>query len=276
MQPGFGYNLTSGQAGITLAIDEPQLAGDPEQFRVTVIKTGAGYGVQCRKGFVHWLGYRAADPFVQASFQGEVRKYFCFPDGSKTTGPFSESKDSPLVDLGGYVQIQPASVEGGSDNWKVCLIGCATTESAIVPYLAIFADDSDADTKSRFFNGASDQIIVRNLLPRTILDVETPDGTSTINFSSGGELLPYNYNCQRYLVADLTFEGDTFVVQQFMLGQFTMPYPVNYQGDFPYIGEDGPPIWAGTPYYDDKLTDWHGAWSGYTKNSSGATAEIIP
>lgn len=276
MQPGVGYNLSTGQAGITLAIDDPQLAGDPEQFRVTVMKTGTGYGVQCRKGFVFWNAYLANTPWVITSLQGEVRKFYCFPDGSKTTGPFADSAESPLVDLGGYVEIQPASVEGGSDNWKVCLIACSNTETRNVPYLAIFADDSDADVKSRYFNGDNDQVIYNNLYPNDTLDVTTPTGVVTISVAGGGSLHAYTYNCQRYLVADLTFEGDTFVVNQYLLGEFTMPYPVNYQGDSPYYPPSPPPAWATTPYYEAELIDWHGAWSGYTKDGSGATPIITP
>jgi hypothetical protein len=274
MQPGNGYSLSAGQNGTSLSIDDPQLAGDPEQFRVTIMPTGAGYGVQVRKGFVHWLLYRAQDPFVNASAQGEVRKFYAFPTGAKTTGPFTEVIDSPLVDLGGYVQIQPASVEGGSDNWGVYIIGCANIDVPIVPYLAIMADGSDAEVKTRYFNGASDQIIVRNVIPFNSLEVETPTGTTLINYAAGGDLYPYNYNCQRYKVATLTWEDDTFLVEQKLLGQFTMPYPINHQGDYPYLVSSGPPSWLGSPYYGPQLEDWMDAWSGYTRDSSGATVEV--
>lgn len=273
MQPGVGYNLTAGQAGITLAIDDPQLAGDPEQFRVTVIKTGSGYGVQCRKGFVLWPGYGFNGPWALATYKGEVQKFYCFPDSSKTTGPFTYPDDSPLVDLGGYVQIQPGSVEGGSDSWGVYLIGSANSDGTqYKPYLAIFSDGSDADTKSNYFNGSNDQIIFRNVIAQTRMDVETPTGTSSILFAAGGANYLYNYNCQRYKVATLAFEGSTFVVTQHLLGQVTIPYPVNNGGDYPY--ETTPPSWLGAPYYDTELANWWGAWSGYTKNSSGATVEV--
>jgi hypothetical protein len=29
-----------------------------------------------------------------------------------------------------------------------------------------------------------------------------------------------------------------------------------------------------TPNYEPQLLDWLGAWSGYTKNSSGATVQV--
>ena len=269
MQPGVGYNLTTGQAGITLTIDDPQLAGDPEQFRVTVIKTGSGYGVQCRKGFVLGERYRASDPWAHSSYKAEIRKYYCYPDGSKTVGPFTEAKDSPLVDLGGYVQIQPASVEGGADSWGVYVIGCASTEEPILPYLAIFADGSDADDKSDYFNGLSSQINFKHLQTLELVEVETPTGTTYLTIQGIGGLAVLNYNCIRYKVATLTFEGSTFLVEQHHLGPMSIPYPVNYQGL--YTANDPAPS---PPAYDTELTDWLGAWTGYTKSSSGATVEV--
>jgi hypothetical protein len=274
-QPGRGYNFTTSNGVSTLDIDADwPLPAEPDQFQVSVFKGAESWGVQCRKGFVNWLLYRANDPFVNASAQAEVRKFFAFPTGSKTTGDAATVADSSLVDLGGFISINPASVEGGSDSWGVYIIGCANLDVSIVPYLAIMADGSDAEVKSRYFNGASDQIIVRNVLPYDSLEVETPTGTTLINYAAGGTLYPYNYNCQRYKVATLTWEDDTFIVDQKLLGQFTMPYPINHQGDYPYIAEDGPPVWTGSPYYSAQWEDWLGVWSGYTKDSSGATVEV--
>ena len=273
MQPGSGYSIISGQAGTSLTIDDPQLAGDPEQFRVTVMRTGSGYGVQVRKGFVLWCNYRNVDAWVFATKSGEIQKFFSYPDGSKTVGPFGDQKDSPLMEKGGYIQIQPASVEGGSDSWGVYLLGCGDNSSTdFRPYIGIFADGSDAEVKSRYFNGQNDQIIVRSVRPLTTMTVSTPGGSAEITFGACASMHQYNYNCQRYKVATLTWEGSTFLVQQHLLGQTTVPYPVNNQGDFCYVGE--PPEWLGSPYYGPQLEDWFGVWTGYTKDSTAAPVEV--
>lgn len=272
MQPGSGYSIVSGQAGTSLTIDDPQLAGDPEQFRVTVMRTGSGYGVQVRKGFVLWNEYRNIDAWVHATRSGEIQRFFSYPTGSLTVGPFADQKDSPLMDKGGYVQIQPASVEGGSNSWGVYLLGCGNDMTGFLPYIGVFADGSDAEVKSRYFNGASDQIIVRNVRQLTSLEVETPEGTSYITFTACSTLYQYNYNCQRYKIATLTWEGSTFVVEQHLLGQTTIPYPVNQGGDYCYADE--PPEWLGSPYYGPQLEDWTGAWTGYDKDPTAYPVQV--
>lgn len=273
-QPGVGYNFTNVGGATSLSIEPTwQFWGEPDQFQVTVAKATDGHQVQCRKGFVLWPGYQFDGAWAFACYQGEVQKFFCFPDDSKTVGSAATADDSPFVDRGGYITIQPASVEGGSDSWGVYLIGSANTGGTqFIPYLAIFADGSDADTKSNFFNSFNDQIIFRNVIQQTRLDVETPTGTDNIIYSAGGTNYLYNYNCQRFKVATLTFADGKFTVTQHILGQVTIPYPVNNGGDYPY--ESTPPSWLGVPYYSDKLEDWWGAWTGYTKNSSDATVEV--
>ena len=274
MQPGVGYNLSTGQAGITLSIDDPQLAGDPEQFRVSVMYTGSGYGVQCRKGFVRSSVYGKFAPWVASLNQFEVQKFFAFPDGSKTNGPFATAADSPLVDLGGYVQIQPASVEGGSDNWGVYIIGCPPDDDSgtFIPLLAIMAEGSDADAKTEPFQ-AGQTIKFYLLYYSSLVDVNTPTGTTTLTmFNLTGQAI-YNYNCQKWKVADLTWEGSTFVVNQTHLGPLTLVSPVRFEG-WQYVDPATPPAWFPDPFYLTELQAWNGAWSGYTKDLPGATVEV--
>lgn len=273
MQPGSGYSIMAGQAGTSLTIDDPQLAGDPEQFRVTVMRTGSGYAVQVRKGFVLWNTYRNSDAWVHSTHSGEIQRFFSYPTGWKIVGPFADANDSPLMEKGGYIQVQPASVEGGSDSWGVYLLGSGGSASeTFTPYVGVFADGSDAELKSRYFNGFNDQIIVRNVKQLTNLEVETPEGSTTITFGACGTLHQYNYNCQRYKIATLTWEGSTFIVEQHLLGQVTIPYPVNHQGDFCYVDE--PPEWLGSPYYGPQLEDWYGAWTGYDKDYTAIPAQV--
>lgn len=274
MQPGSGYSIVSGQAGTSLTIDDPQLAGDPEQFRVTIMPTGYGYGVQVRKGFVRSPIYRKNDPWAISLQQFEVRKYFSFPDGSKTTGPFATSAESPLVDLGGYVQIQPASVEGGSDTWGVYIIGCPPNDESgtFIPLLAIMADGSDADAKTEPFM-AGQTIKYFQFYMTTLTDVTTPTGSTTLtlfNFTGQGI---YNYNCQKWKVADLTWEGSTFIVNQTHLGPMALVSPVSFEG-FQYVDPASPPGWFPTPFYEPEFNAWNGSWTGYTKDYSGATVEV--
>lgn len=274
MQPGSGYSIASGQAGTSLTIDDPQLPGDPEQFRVTVMRTGSGYGVQVRKGFVRSAIYRKTAAWVIGLSQFEIQKYYGFPTGSKVTGPFATPDESPLVDLGGYVQIQPASVEGGSDNWGVYVIGCPPDDDVgtFVPYLAIMADGSDADTKSEPFQ-AGQTIKYYQLYNQNLQDVDTPAGVVTLNlFNFFGQAI-YNYNCQKWKVADVIWDGSAFIVTQTHLGPMALASPVSFEG-FQYVDPAGPPPWFPDPYFGAELTAWNGTWSGYTKDPSGATVEV--
>lgn len=273
MQPGYGYTLSAGQNGTSLTIDDPQLAGDPEQFRVTVMRTGSGYGVQVRKGFVRSPLYKRYAPWFQTLAQFEVQKFYGFPDGSKTTGPFATPEESPLVDLGGYVQIQPASVEGGSDNWGVYVIGCPGVDTEdFRPYLAIMAEDSDADTKSEPFEvgQAITWFILYNSVGRFI---NTPAGTEYIVFYEVVGSAPRNYNCQKWKVADLTWDGSTFIVTQKHLGPLALNSPVIFAG-WSILDPAFPPAWYPVPYYEAEFLAWNGPWSGYTKDFSGATVEV--
>lgn len=268
MQPGKGYSIISGQSGTSLTIDDPQLSGDPEQFRVTVMRTGSGYGVQCRKGFVRFTSQRAPDPWSWGTYQAEVRKFYGYPTGYKTTGPFTSSDESPLVDLGGYVTIQPASVEGGSDNWGVYIIGCGDTMSGFWPYLAIMADGSDADIKSAFFNGSDPQIIWRFTNTSELVNVTTPSGTTTLNITATGIPVCCNYNCQKWKIADIDWDGSAFIVTQAHLGPLSLSNPVQFQGN---DTANVPPY---SPAYDSLLTDWLGSWTDYTKDSTDATVQV--
>jgi hypothetical protein len=270
IQPGAGYNfITSGEA-TALTVDPVwQFWGLGDQFEVTAAKAADGYQVQCRKGFVLWNTYYASAPWAHGGIKAEVQRFYCYPDSSKTDGNAATSDDSPFVDRGGYITIQPGSVEGGSDNWGVYIIGCADVEEGIRPYLAIFADGSDADTKSDYFNGSSDQVIFKHLQTLELVEVETPTGAEYLTIQGIGALAVINYNCIRYKIASLTYEDGTFKVVQKFLGPMKVPYPVNYQGL--YTANDPAPS---PPAYDAELTDWIGAWSGYTKNSSGATVDV--
>jgi hypothetical protein len=78
-----------------------------------------------------------------------------------------------------------------------------------------------------------------------------------------------NYNCIRYKIASLTYEDGTFKVVQKFLGPMKVPYPVNYQG----LNTANDPA-PSPPAYDTELTDWFGAWTGYTKDDIGATVEV--
>ena len=269
VQPGAGYNfVTSGEA-TALTVDPVwQFWGLGDQFEVTAAKAADGYQVQCRKGYVLWNSYYASAPWAHGGMKAEVQRFYCYPDSSKTDGNAATADDSPFVDRGGYITIQPAS-EGGSDNWGVYIIGCADVEEGIRPYLAIFADGSDADTKSDYFNGQNDQVIFKHIQTQELIEIETPTGTTNITIQFIGSLAVINYNCIRYKVASLTYEDGTFKVVQKFLGPMKVPYPVNYQGL--YTANDPAPS---PPAYDAELTDWIGAWSGYTKNSSGATVDV--
>jgi len=275
IQPGAGYNFVTSGGATALTIDPVwQYWGEDDQFQVTVANGASGWQVQCRKGFVRSSVYGKFAPWAKALGQFEVQKFFAFPDGSKTTGDAATAADSPMVDLGGYITIQPASVEGGSDNWGVYIIGCPPDDDSgtFIPLLAIMAEGSDADAKTEPFMAG--QTIKHYLLYYTNLqDVDTPTGTVTLTmFNLTGQAI-YNYNCQKWKMADLTWDGSTFVVNQTHLGPLALQHPVSFEG-WQYVDPAAPPAWFPDPYYLTELQNWNGAWTGYTKDSTGATVEV--
>lgn len=268
-QPGRGYNFTTANGVSTLDLDaEWPLPAEPDQFQVSVFKGSSAWGVQCRKGFVRFTSSRNYDAWSWNVSQAEVRKFYGYPTGSKTTGDAATVADSSLVDLGGYISINPASVEGGSDNWAVYIIGCGDASNGFWPYLAIMADGSDADTKSNFFNGSNPQIIVRQTQTQELVEVETPTGTTNLNIQEVSAFVQYNYNCQKWKIADVDWDGTTFVVTQSHLGPLALLNPVQFQG------LDTANIAPYTPAYETELNNWLGAWTSYTKDSTGATVQL--
>jgi len=275
IQPGAGYNFVTSGGATAMTIDPVwQYWGEDDQFQVTVANGASGWQVQCRKGFVRSSVYGKFAPWVKKLAQYEVQKFFAFPDGSKTTGDAATPADSSMVDLGGYITIQPASVEGGSDNWGVYIIGCPpdADTGTFIPYLAIMAEDSDADTKTEPFQAG--QTIKHYLLYNlTSLFVDTPSGPTNLTIPSIEGQAIYNYNCQKWKVADLTWDGSTFVVNQTHLGPMALEHPVSFEG-FSIFDPANPPAWYPDPFYLTELQAWNGAWTGYTKDSTGATVEV--
>lgn len=268
-QPGRGYNFTTANGVSTLDLDADwPLPAEPDQFQVSVFKGSSAWGVQCRKGFVRFTSSRNGYAWAWGVWQAEVRKFYGYPTGSKTTGDAATAADSSLVDLGGYISINPASVEGGSDSWGVYIIGCGDTNDGFWPYLAIMADGSDADTKSDFFNGSNPQIVWKMSQSAELLEVETTTGTTNITLQNTGGNVQMNYNCQKWKIADVVWDGTTFVVTQSHLGPLVLLNPVQYQG---LDSANNPPF---TPAYETELNNWLGAWSGYTKSATGATVQL--
>lgn len=264
--PGRGYNFTTNGEVTTLDIPgEWPLPADPEQFQVSVFKTSEGWGVQCRKGFVAYTSHRNYDAWAWGTYHAEIRKFYGYPTGSKTTGDSPTEAQTSLVDLGGYIQIQPGSVEGGSDYWKVVILGCGDASNGFTPYLAIMQPGSDADNKSNFFNGTDPQIIVKHSQTLNLVDVDTPSGTTTLTIQGIGYMVQTNYNCFKWTVANLTWDGSTFVVEQHHLGPLTIPNPVQYQG------LDTANLAPYTPAYDTEFINWLGPWTDYTKDPTDAT-----
>lgn len=269
LQPGKGYTFTTAEGVNALDIEAPwPFPAEPDQFQVSTFKTDTGHAVQCRKGFVRFASMKADDPWAFALWQAEVRKFYGYPTGSKTTGDAPTAADSSLVDLGGYIEIQPASVEGGSDSWGVYIIGCGDTMSGFWPYLAIMADGSDADIKSNYFNGSNAQIIVKLSQSSDLIEVTTPTGSVYLTNQNTGNFVAYNYNCQKWKIATLTFDGTSFVVTQSHLGPLCLPNPVDFTG---LDTANLPPY---TPYYESAWLDWLGSWSDYTKDSTDATVVV--
>ena len=270
MQPGNGYSLSAGQNGTSLTVDFPEQQSDPDQFKVNCSKVSAGvWGVSVRKGFVRYFSYLATAPYAASPIQAEVHKVWAFPTGAKQEGPFADEAATPWVDKGGYVKINEAK------HYGVFIVMCANDEDPPVPYLAILEIASQADNYTDPFPGGFYMYVYYRLVTYQddLLEILTPDGNQYITIIAAPNVYAYNYNCQKWKIADLTWEDGVFKVDQQHLGPLALPNACVM--NTPAVRTSGyTPPWIEEPYYKDNLDLWIGAWSGYTKNTADATVTL--
>lgn len=270
MQPGNGYSLSAGQNGTSFTVDFPEQQSDPDQFKVNCSKVSAGvWGVSVRKGFVRYFSYLATAPYAASPIQAEVQKVWAFPTGAKEEGPFADEAATPWVDKGGYVKIDEEK------HYGVFIVMCADDEDPPVPYLAILEIASQADNYTDPFPGGFNMYVFYKLVSYVgdPITVVTPSGTESITITSAPSVYAYNYNCQKWKIADLTWEDGVFKVDQQHLGPLALPNACVM--NTPATDQSGyTPPWIADPYYEAEKDLWIGAWSGYTKNTADATVTL--
>lgn len=270
MQPGSGYSLSAGQNGTSLTVDFPDQQSDPDQFKVNCSKVETGYwGVSVRKGFVRYFSYLASSPYAAGPIQAEVHKVWAYPDSSKVDGPFADEADTPWVDKGGYVKIEEEK------HYGVFIVMCADVEDPPVPYLAVLEIASVADNYTDPFPGLFNMYVFYRLVTfvNDPLEVVTPTGTEYINLINAPTVYAYNYNCQKWKIADLTWADGVFKVDQQHLGPLALPNCCVMNTTATESAAYSPP-WIAVPYYEAEKNLWFGSWSGYTKNTADATVPL--
>lgn len=280
IQPGVGFSFSQSSYGTTLNIDA--LYTDPvpvlpvDQFSVVM----DGNNVFVAKGRV--VAQDLTNSPVTILHEYAVKAFSVFPTGSLVSGT---DNSSLWCSQGGSVGIANAN-DDGSNDWGVYLIrindytggGYGPTQR---PQLAVMADSSDAETKSKPWAGGVEREFVTIRSVQTVA-IEQPSGTV-----SGALVLEHHcaikrYQCQRLKVAAINWADDTeWTVTQHLIGSLYMPNNVHpaCEIDYEANGPDGPNdppdiLW---PLNSSENNDWFGDWYGYTKVfDANNTTIVIP
>jgi hypothetical protein len=277
LQPGVGYNLVQSPHGDSLEIlFPPQKEYGPEQFKVKMV----GDKVMVAKGRVVAQALTAMPTTMTQEY--DVQGFAVYPTGKLTTGT---DATSVWCSQGGDVEIANANNDG-TDSWGVYLIrnrdGGGESGNIDRPFLAVMADGSDAETKSKPWNTTGQHGDLREYY--IIRQKQSVEITTPTEVVYGGLIQSFHgavkrYNCQRIKVASLNWYLSTgWVITQHLIGSLYMPNNVHFYGELDYeAGDDAPDIdW---PLNSAENDDWSGSWTGYDKNfNSGGltrTAEIL-
>jgi hypothetical protein len=277
IQPGVGYNLVQSPHGDSLEIlFPPQVEYGPEQFKVKML----GDNVMVAKGRV--VAQLLTSMPTTKTQEYDVQGFAVYPTGKLTTGTDAASD---WCSQGGDVEIANANNDG-TDSWGVYLIrnrdGGGEGSLVDKPFLAVMADGSDAETKSKPWNNTGDHGDLREyyiIRQRQSVEITTP--TEVVY---GGLIQSFHgavkrYNCQRIKIASVNwYDATGWKVTQHLIGSLYMPNNVHFYGELDYeAGDDAPDIdW---PLNSAENEDWSGTWTGYDKNfNSGGlnrTVEIL-
>lgn len=233
-----------------------------QQFEVKVTQVVDEFRLQIAKGDILWTYSRFVWPYFNINpAQGHAKKIWAYPTGTLTTG---DNPNSPYVNDGGYVSLDVEKtyfvyIVGNQDDGA---FGGAQA-------LAVIAQGSDANAKTRpFASGYMGRVMVNVFWDEP--DFSVDGGAPSIKQTFAGTALR-NYNCQRYLVATVSYDGTKWNVAQYLYGPVTIPNDLTSEGPHPY-----PAPYIPDTQYADKLAEWVGAWSGYTKDGTpGNATEIV-
>jgi hypothetical protein len=296
IQPGIGYDIVSTPEGESLVINFPDDlgGGGNEQFRVvlgaiagteetpakTIVRVVRGR-VLCRQGT------NIPVPFPHQMNEYSVNKFAVYPTDKLTTGTNASSEwasNDGYVEINKFVPAEGETPASGSNTWGVYLVRNqfeSETGTPGMPYLAVMAVASDAETKSRPWHPEmdGDAIAWNHVFIYKQITVATFESPYEVTFN--GEVAQddklQNYNCQRVKVATLLYDAETstWSVTQHLIGTLTLTTQEVHNGTIRWDNDSEETVpWATWPLYSNKNDDWNGAWTGYTKTFSGATANI--
>jgi len=274
IQPGIGYNLTDTADGSSLEILFPaQVEYGPEQFKVVMNADD----LLVAKGRV--VAQQLTSMPTTRTLEYDVQGFAVYPTGSLTTG---SAASSPYCSQGGHVTIANADNDG-SDGWGVYLIRNVdnTTDvgQVVMPFLAVMADGSDAEAKSKPWNSTGQHGDLREYyLIRQKQSVEITEPSSVVYGAIIQNLAGAvkRYNCQRIKIASVNWYASTgWLVTQHLIGSLYMPNNVHFYGELEYENGDTAPN-ATWPLNSSENDDWSGTWTGYTKNfNSGGLSRTV-
>ena len=284
IQPGVGYTLIDSADGSSLEIQFPQPAPYIEQFKVQML----GNRLMVAKGRVVAQALTAMPTTMTLEY--DVQGFAVYPTGKLTTGTDAASI---WCSQNGDVEIQkftPGETEEdpptGSNSWGVYLIrnrdNIGDVGQVVMPFLAVMADGSDAETYSKPWNTTGQHGDLREyyiIRQRQSVEITTPTEVVYGGIVQSFHGAVKRYNCQRIKIASVNwYDATGWVITQHLIGTLYMPNNVHFYGELDYeAGDDAPDIdW---PLNSAENEDWSGTWTGYDKNfnSSGLTrtAEIL-
>lgn len=145
------------------------------------------------------------------------------------------------------------------------------------PYLAIIPDGSDAAEKSFPFAAGGMGIQWRGVSIQTNIEVTTPTGPEYISNETSVGNFQVNYNCQRWRIGTIEYDGTKWTVTQTLLGQISLPDEVFFEGISVYNSEAVKPWEDGTwPLFQNENDAWWGPWNDFTKYPGSWTEATVP
>lgn len=285
---------------ITWPSDAPYVK--PDQFEVRVSTIEGAPIVRIARGNVvaHTQSISSFSPPAYSQENGEPVVV--------ESRPF-EVKNVAVYPVGSYVAGSDPNSEWANDNGRIDIPAGATNVGVYVirntnnlghfaggsnlyigyPYLAVMAQGSDAEVKTRPFGTSPSWF---SLWVYSTMQVSIDSTSFDINGEENSYLhygIDYwvnallSWNCQRYKIADVVYNSTTlqWEVVQHMKGPLTMPLPYNYGGvnrvKFDPTGHNiGYPSWFDKPDKETEQIAWWASYSGYTKwDGSGAAPTIV-
>lgn len=171
-----------------------------------------------------------------------------------------------------------SSTTYGANSYGVYLVLNFNFTSGLyqgAPYLAIIADGSDADAKSFPFESGGMGVQWATVSVWDNITIETPTGSDTVQNETTIGNYQINYNCQRWRIGTVSYDGTKWNVTQTLLGQITLPDEVYGVGVLRYAAGGSHPWEDGTwPLFANENAAWWGSWNNYTKDGDASSCTV--